>query len=142
MPSKVDPCVQMRETKELNCYEYIVTHDADLCIAAQDTGQIIQIFKEDYKLQVKRDGPLNHHIGADHSRDMDKTLVSQLKKNIDRLLESYQSMIKQDPIKTMRILMNKNEHPELDDTELLSGESIQHYLTMIGLLHWLVTLGI
>ena len=31
--------------------------------------------------------------------------------------------------------------PELDDTELLTGESIQHYLTMIGQLQWLVTLG-
>ena len=30
---------------------------------------------------------------------------------------------------------------EQDDTELLTGESIQHYLTMIGQLQWLVTLG-
>ena len=29
----------------------------------------------------------------------------------------------------------------MDDTELLMGESIQHYLTMIGQLQWLVTLG-
>ena len=28
-----------------------------------------------------------------------------------------------------------------DDTELLTGESIQHYLTMIGQLQWLVTWG-
>ena len=37
--------------------------------------------------------------------------------------------------------MDKNDHPELDDTELLTGESIQVYLTMIGQLQWLVTLG-
>ena len=30
---------------------------------------------------------------------------------------------------------------EPDDTELLTGESIQHHLTMIGQLQWLVTLG-
>ena len=30
---------------------------------------------------------------------------------------------------------------EPDDTELLTGESIQHYLTMIGQLQWQVTLG-
>ena len=34
-----------------------------------------------------------------------------------------------------------NDHPELDDTELLTGESIQHYVMMIGQLQWLVTLG-
>ena len=55
MPSKADPCVWMRENKELKCYEYIATYDNDLCIAAQDPGQIIQIHKEDYKLKVKVD---------------------------------------------------------------------------------------
>ena len=37
--------------------------------------------------------------------------------------------------------MDKNDPPELDDTELLTGESIQHFLPMIGQLQWLVTLG-
>ena len=41
----------------------------------------------------------------------------------------------------MRTPLDKNDHPELDDTELLTGESKQHYLTMIGQLQWLVTLG-
>ena len=31
--------------------------------------------------------------------------------------------------------------PELDDSEQLNGESIQHNLTKIGQLQWLVTLG-
>ena len=35
----------------------------------------------------------------------------------------------------------ENDHPELDDTELLTGESIQHYLIMSGQLQWLVSLG-
>ena len=50
-------------------------------------------------------------------------------------------MFKQDPPKNMRILMDKNHHAELDDTELLTGVSIQHYLTMVDQLQWLVTLG-
>ena len=50
-------------------------------------------------------------------------------------------MFKQDPPKNMRTPLDKNDHPELDDTELLTGESKQHYLTMIGQLQWLVTLG-
>ena len=50
-------------------------------------------------------------------------------------------MFKQDPPKNMRRLMDKNDHPELDNTELLTGKSIQHYLTMIGQLQWLATLG-
>ena len=58
MPSIAGPCVWMRENKNLKCYEYIATSVDDLCIAAQDTGKIIQILKEDYKLKVKGDGPL------------------------------------------------------------------------------------
>ena len=125
----------------LKWYENIATYDDDLCIAAQDPGQIIQILKEDYKLKVKRDGPLNHYFGADYSRDMDKTLVCQPKKCIGRLLESYQSMFKQHQPKNMRIFIDKNDHPELDDAALLTGESIQHYLAMIGHPQWPVTLG-
>ena len=141
MTSKAEPCVWMKENKELKCYEYIATYDDDLCVAAQDPSQIIQILKEDYKLKIIRDGPLNHHFGADSSRDKDKTLVCWPKKYIGRLLESYQSMFKQDPPKTLRSLMAKNDHPELDDTELLIGKFIQHYVTMIGQLQCLLTLG-
>ena len=50
-------------------------------------------------------------------------------------------MFKQSPPKNMRTPLDKNDHPELDDSELLKGDSIQHYLTMIGQLQWLVTLG-
>ena len=57
------------------------------------------------------------------------------------VLESCQFMFKQDPPKNMRTPLEKNDHPELDDTELLNEESIQHYLTMIGQHQWLVTLG-
>ena len=98
MPSKADPCVWMRQNKELKCYEYIATYVDDLCIAAQDPGQIIQILKEDYKLKVKGDGLFSHHLGADYSRDKDKTLVClpNTKKYIDSLCESYQYMFKQD----------------------------------------------
>ena len=107
----------------------------------EDPGQIIQTLKEDFKLKVKGDGPLSHHLGADYTRDKDNTLVCQPKKYIERLAESYHSMFKQNPPKNMRMPLDKNDHPELDDSELLKGDSIQHYLAMIGQLQWLVTLG-
>ena len=139
-PSKADPCVWMRENKTLK-YEYLAIYVDDLCIAAQDPGQIIQSLKEDFKLKVKGDGPLSHHLDADYTRDKDNTLVCHPKKYIERLAESYHYMFKQDPPKNMRTPLDKNDHPELDDSELLKGDSIQHYLTMIGQLQWLVTLG-
>ena len=139
-PSKADPGVWMRENKALKCYEYLAIYVDDLCIAAQDPGQIIQTHKKDLRLKVTGDGPLSHHLGADYTTEKDNTLVCQPKKYIERLAESYHSMFKQNPPKNMRTPLDKTDHPELDDTELLSGESIQHYLTMIGQLQWLVTL--
>ena len=68
-PSKADPCVWMRENKNLKYCEYIATYVDDLCIAAQNPGKIIQTLKEDYQLKVKGDGSLNHHFGADFTRD-------------------------------------------------------------------------
>ena len=52
-PSKADPCVLMRENKALKCYEYLAIYVDDLCIAAQNPGQIIQTLKRDYKLKLK-----------------------------------------------------------------------------------------
>ena len=52
-PSKADPCVWRREIKALKCYEYLAIYVDDLCIAAQDPGQIIQNLKKDFKLKVK-----------------------------------------------------------------------------------------
>ena len=139
-PSKAEPCVWVKENQKLMCYEYLATYVDELCVAAQNPGKIIQTLKEDFKLKVKGDGPSSHHLGADYTRDKDKTIVCQPKKYIDRLVDSYHSMFKQALPKNKRTPLDKNDHPELDDTELLTGESIQHYLTMIGQLQWLVTL--
>ena len=123
-PSKVDPCIWMRENQKLKCYEYVATYVDDLCIAAQNPGKIIQTLKEDYKNKVKADLPLSHHCGAVYTRGKDKTRICQTKKYIDRLVDSNHSMFKQDLPKNMRTPLDKINHPELDDTELLTGESI------------------
>ena len=135
-PSKADPCIWMRENPKFKCYEYVATYADDLCIAVQNPSKIIQTLKEDYKLKVKGDGPLSHYLGADYTRDNIKTMVCQPKKYIDRLNDSYHSMFKQNQPKNMRTPLDKNDHPELDDTELLTGMSIQHYIIMIGQLQW------
>ena len=35
----------------------------------------------------------------------------------------------------------KNDHPELDTSDILEGQQVSHYLTMVGQLQWLITLG-
>ena len=37
--------------------------------------------------------------------------------------------------------LDKNDHPELDTSEILEGDMAAKYLTMVGQVQWLVTLG-
>ena len=141
LPSKADPCIWLRKAPNLKCYEYIDVYVDDLCIAAESPSAIIQIFKSKYHLKVKGDGKLTYHLGADYFEDPDGTFVSQPKKYIDKLADTYKRLFNEDPPKSYMTPLDKNDHPELDTSEILEGDMAAEYLTMVGQLHWLVTLG-
>ena len=46
-----------------------------------------------------------------------------------------------DPPKGYKTPLDKNEHPEIDTSEILELDMAAKYLTMVGQLQWLVTLG-
>ena len=87
--SKADPFIWLRKAPNLRHYEYIAVYVDDLCIAAESPSAIIQIFKSKYNLKVKGDGKLTYHLGADYFEDPDGTFVSQPKKYIDKLADTY-----------------------------------------------------
>ena len=125
----------------MKCYEYIAVYVDDLCIAAEFPSAIIQIFKSKYHLKVKGDGKLTYHLGADYFEDPDGTFVSQPKKYIDKLADTYKRLFNEDPPKGYKTPLDKNDNPELDTSEILEGDMAAKYLTMVGQLQWLVTLG-
>ena len=141
LPSKADPYIWLRKAPNLRCYEYIAVYVDDLCIAAESPSAIIQIFKSKYHLKVKGDGKLTYHMGADYFEDPDGTFVSQPKKYIDNLADTYKRLFNEDPPKGYKTPLDKNDHPELDTSEILEGDMAAKYLTMVGQLQWLVTLG-
>ena len=141
LPSKADPCIWLRKAPNLKCYEYIAVYVYDLCIAAESPSAITQIFKSKYHLKVKGDGKLTYHLGADYFEDPDGTFVSQPKKYIDKLADTYKRLFNEDPPKGYKTPLDKNDHPELDISEILEGDMAAKYLTMVGQLQWLVTLG-
>ena len=109
----------------------------DLCIATQDPKEIINILKSKYHLKVKGDGPLTYHLGADYFQDPDGTMVSQPKKYIEKLKETYVRLFNTEPSKGLKTPLEKNDHPELDKSEILEGQEVNHYLTVVGQLQWL-----
>ena len=141
LPSKADPCIWLRKAPNLRCYEYIAVYVDDLCIAAESPSAIINIFKTKYHLMVKGDGKLNCNLGADYFEDPDGNFVSQPRKYIDKLANTYKRLFNDDPPKGYKTLLDKNDHLELDTSEILEVDMAARYLAMVGQLHWLVTLG-
>ena len=141
LPSKADPCIWLTKAPNLRCYEYSTVYVDDLCIAAESPSIIIQIFKTKYHLKVNGDGKSTYHLGADYFEDPDGTLVSQPRKYIDKLADTYRRLFNDDPSKGYKTPLDKNDHPELDTYEFLEGDMAAKYLTMVDPLHELVTFG-
>ena len=141
IPSRADQCIWLKKNIKLNLYEYIVVYVDDLCIAAQDPNEIIIVLKSKYHLKVKGDGPLTYHLGADYFQDPDGTMASQPKNYIEKLKQIYVRLSQTEPSKGFKTPLEKNDHHELDTSEFLERQEVNHYLTMVGQLLWLITLG-
>ena len=46
-----------------------------------------------------------------------------------------------EPTKSPKTPLKKNDHPELDTTNIIERQQVNHYLIMLGQLQWLVTFG-
>ena len=97
LPSKADPYIWLRKGPNLRCYEYIAVYVDDLCIAAESPSAISDIFKTKYHLKVKGDGKMNYHLGAEYFEDPDRPFVSQPRKYIDKVADTYKRLYNEDP---------------------------------------------
>ena len=68
-------------------------------------------------------------------------MVSQPKKFVEKLKETNIRLFNEDPPKGLKTPLEKNDHPELDTSDILEGIQVNHYLTMVCRLQWLITLG-
>ena len=83
-------------------------------------------------MKVKGNGKLNNHLGAGYFEDPDGTFVSQPRKYIDKLADTYKRLFNGDPPKCYKNPLDKNDHPELDTSEIPEGDMASKYLTMVG----------
>ena len=65
---------------------------------------------------------MTYHLGADYFEDPDGTFVSQPKKYIDKLADTYKRLFNEVPPKGYKTPLDKNDHPELDTSEILEGD--------------------
>ena len=54
-------------------------------------------------------------------------MVGQPKKYIEKLKETYIRHFNTEPSKGLKTPLEKNGHPELDTTDILEGQQVNHY---------------
>ena len=138
-PCKVEPDIWMR--KNGTKYEYIAVYVDDLAIAAENPKEITDTLEQEYHFKLKGTGPLEYHLGCDFFRDDLGVLCFSPKRYIDKMLEGYKTLFGNKPKTNVTSPLEKGDHPELDDSELLDEEGISKYQSLIGSLQWAISLG-
>ena len=138
-PCHAEPDIWMRRNGEI--YEYIAVYVDDLAFAMKDPAAFVHILKSRHKFKIKEAGPLTFHLGADFYRDTDGILCMAPQKYIERLTQSYEQMFGKKPSLKVHSPLEKGDHPELDESELLDREGIEQYQSLLGSLQWAISLG-
>ena len=89
-PSKADPYIWMKPSKDGSHYEYVAVYVDNLAISMKDPKSFCDTLKEKYNLKLKGVGPIKYHLGCGYTRDEDATLVADPKKYVEKILESYE----------------------------------------------------
>ena len=139
-PSKADPDVWMIPEPGGTCYEYIAVYVDDLAIAAKDPQTFCNELKKKYNLKLKGVGPLEYHLGCTYKKDPDETLAADPRRYVNKILESYESMLKEKPRKS-RPPLEEGDHPELHTPGLCDEHQTNQLQTLVGQLQWLISPG-
>ena len=140
--SYADTEIWMRKNSDR--YDYIAVYVDDLIIAARDPMNIIKELEQVGKYTFKGVGVPEYYLGGDVSLKKNnegksqivlssKTYIMNVCDKIERLfnlrLRNYHSPLE------------GGYHPELDQSEFLTGDDISKYRMLVGSLNWAVTIG-
>jgi hypothetical protein len=122
-------------------YEYISVYVDDLLVISRKPQPIIDDLRDKYKFKLKGTGPIDFYLGCNFFRDNEGNLCYQPRQYIEKMLDNYKRLFDgKEPKKAVSPLV-KNNHPELDDSELLDLEGIKIYQSLIGALQWVIQIG-
>jgi hypothetical protein len=140
-PSKAEPDIWLRPTPDGSKYEYIAVYVDDLAMALESPDKFVKILEDKYGFKLKGTGTIAFHLGCDFFRDEDGVLCMAPRKYIDKMLDGYERMFGEKPTTKFTSPLEKGDHPELDTSELLDDQGVQHYQSLIGSLQWAISLG-
>ena len=107
----------------------------------QDPASFTKLLIYRYKYKLKGAGSIAFHLGCDFFRDEHGVLCMAPKKYIEKMVDGYVKMFGEKPRTRFPSLLEKGDHPELDNSELLDKEGIQKYQSLVGSIQWEVSIG-
>ena len=137
-PSYADPDVWLRDAGD--CYEYVVVYVDDLYTALKEPKVFFDALMSDpwnYKLKGVEEP--RYHLGGDFFRDKDGTFCYGAQTYVKRLVKNYEVLFGESP-KDYFSPMEKDDHPELDETPLCGPDDTAKFQSMIGALQWTIQL--
>ena len=147
--SEIDSDIWMRKARTSEgfyLWEYVAFYVDDFIIVSRDPARIGKELNAIFS--VKEITEPNKYLGANvkfvegrfqfSSEDYLKEILSQLRGegNIPNIDEK-----RPDGIRKFKTPMATNDHPEMDDSDLLNEREHRIYQRLMGILQWLVSLG-
>ena len=106
----------------------------------KDPEEFINLFIQKYNYKLKGTGSITFHLGYDFFRDEDITLCMAPQKYIEKMIDGYMNMFGEKPRTRYSSPLEKVDHPELENSELLDETGIQHFQSL-GSLQWDISIG-
>eukprot|EP00557_Chaetoceros_sp_GSL56_P014026 CAMPEP_0176478512 /NCGR_PEP_ID=MMETSP0200_2-20121128/1227_1 /TAXON_ID=947934 /ORGANISM="Chaetoceros sp., Strain GSL56" /LENGTH=1865 /DNA_ID=CAMNT_0017874457 /DNA_START=317 /DNA_END=5915 /DNA_ORIENTATION=+ len=135
--TRFDRDVWIRPSADKKSYEYICTHVDDFCIFSRTPQLVMDQITAVYT--VKSQGPPEYYLGNDFKRDKKNRWcigsVKYVQESLRRVESMFGTLAKHDTP------MVNGDHPEMDDSLVITGDMHQKYQMLIGILNWIVTLG-
>ena len=128
----------MRQNETI--WEYICVYVDDLLCAMKNPREFLDTLISKFNYKLKGDGPVDYHLGMDFGRDPDGTLFFGPMRYINKMMEAFTNLYGELPRETTSPLV-KNDHPKIDTSKELGEEGISIYMSLIGSLQWLISLG-
>ena len=124
-----------------NVWEYVAVYVDDLAFCMKQPQEFIDLLTNKYHYKLKGTGEISFHLGCNFFRDKEGILCMAPLKYIEKMVDGYYNMFGEKPKTKYSSPLEKGDHPELDDSELLDQSGIAKYQSLIGSLQWAISLG-
>ena len=131
MPSNAEPDIWMQCVNDH--YEHIAVYVDDLAITSKDPKAIIDMLMNVHSFKLKGTVPIEYHLGGMTCQCNEVRVLSiSPRKYIDKMVITYQQLFGTKPSTKALSLLEKCDHPEIDNSEFLNNDEGQVYQSLVG----------